>query len=238
MLVRREVAEHVGVQPLVDAVPQFLLVELRGSHVEPLENFKHEIGLRLFANGLHVERVVQYALLDIPGELVEAQVVVFVEHVESLELERRAVGKRAFGEAPDGRQSLLPVDHFEASAVDLVEKHRRDRDVQHERLHQLRRRLHRPHVLALVARPQVYFAAVDLVDDGVDREVCFLDLEAALPVAAGVAKEGLGERLGVEVRGQRGDSALDLVPEWGIRRGQRVRLHLEFIPQVFVLLVP
>ena len=54
---------QVGVKPLVDAVAKLLLVELRGSHVEPLENLKHKVGLRLLADGVHVQRVVKDSLL-------------------------------------------------------------------------------------------------------------------------------------------------------------------------------
>ena len=116
-------------------------------------------------------------------ELVEALVVVLGEDVEALEFERRPVGEGAGDEGPHAREPLLPVHHLQRAVSNLVEKHRRDRDVQHEGLEQLGRRPNRPDVLALVRRPQVDLAAVDLVDDGGDGEIRLLNLRSAAPAS-------------------------------------------------------
>ena len=231
-----EVAQQVRVHALIDAVSEFLLVELRGAHVESLEHLEHKVGLRLTRDGVHVERMVEDALLQLRRKLVERLAVVLREHVQAFERELRAVGKLTLDETPDGRQSLFPIHDFQPAGANLVEEHRRDGNAQHQRLHQLRRRAHGPHVLALVRRTQVHLIPVDLIDHGRHGEIRLLDLKRRAIVR--LAEELVGQRIRrvpLVAGGDAGD-ALDLLPQRRLRVGREgVRLSLELVPEVLIL---
>ena len=93
--------------------------------------------------------------------------VVLREHVQAFERELRAVGKLTLDETPDGRQSLFPIHNLQlVGSVSLVENIVEASECVTRVLHQLRRRAHGPHVLALVRRTQVHLIPVDLIDHG------------------------------------------------------------------------
>mmetsp|Transcript_24577 Transcript_24577/g.80278 ORF Transcript_24577/g.80278 Transcript_24577/m.80278 type:complete len:487 (-) Transcript_24577:426-1886(-) len=179
--VERQLPEEVGVRPLVDAVAELLLVELRRAHVEALEHLEHKLGLRRARDGVHRQRVVLDELaLDLVQLLVRLAVE-FLVHLEPGEAERGAVREAPAHERKDGGETLLAVHHLHHGHVLLVEEDGWDRNVEQEGLNQARRSPRRPHKLALIRRLEIHAPALDLINQTIHREICLLDLQQSPP---------------------------------------------------------
>mmetsp|Transcript_680 Transcript_680/g.1686 ORF Transcript_680/g.1686 Transcript_680/m.1686 type:complete len:256 (+) Transcript_680:1955-2722(+) len=174
-----ELVEKICVRTLINAVSQLHLIQLRASHVKALKHLEDKVGLALSRDGVHVDGVVLNDFLLNFVQVVEYAPVEFVEHLEAGQFERRAVWEAPLYEAVDGREPLLAVHHLEHAGVRLVKEYGWNGHVEQEALDEPGRRPDAPHVLALVARPEVEFVSRNLVDEAIDGEVALVDAQRA-----------------------------------------------------------
>ena len=114
-------------QPRTDvyAIPELLLVELRGAHIQPLEHLKHEVGLAALRDCVHVQRKVQNCLPLCLRKVAEGKPVELFKHLEPGEAEIRSVGEYARDERVDACEPLLAINDFKVPVRLLIEEKRR-----------------------------------------------------------------------------------------------------------------